>query len=358
MCPSAAEYHKYISKLKLGGKVLSLWTNRAFIRLWSAQSISNIPAAALLGHLKFWHIWIVAFLAGILTVFFQIASIAMLPAVVEREQLVEANAKLAMTDSVISIAGISIAGPAVAGGFVQLISAPEAIVVDALSYVFSALTIGRRNVSGETPHRRSTGVRAEVAEGIRELVRTPVLRLLTITSSLGIFASALQSTVLVLFLARELQLSAALIGIAFGAAGVGSLLTAACAGRIVRLTDTGWTLIVGKVTMLLGGFILAIAGLVGHRLVFVLVAQFLIGAGGTVYIVTQVSLRQRLTPTGLMGRVTAARRFILYSTALAGAALAGYLGGAIGLRPTLLVAAAALGLELLVLATSSIRGVR
>src|SRR6266480_134489 len=103
---------------------------RAFI-------LSTIPLAALLGVLRIWQLYIVAVLAGMLTVIFTVASSAYLPSLIPQESLVEGNSKLAMSDALAEIGG-----PAVAGPLVQLLSAPFAIVFDALSFLFSACCLG------------------------------------------------------------------------------------------------------------------------------------------------------------------------------------------------------------------------
>lgn len=124
------------------GLAAGVWVDRARRQrmlvgadLGRALLFASIPVAAALGHLSFGQLWAVAFLAGTLAVFFQIAAVA-LPSLVAPAQLVEANSTLSVSDSVISIAG-----PGLAGGLVQLLGAPRAIVADAASYVLSALPL-------------------------------------------------------------------------------------------------------------------------------------------------------------------------------------------------------------------------
>ena len=127
----------------LFGLLAGVWVDRVRrkpILIWAdigrSLLLVTIPVAAWLGQLSFLQIWLVTFATGTLTVFFQIAAISVLPALVERGQLVEANSKLSTSDAVIAIAG-----PAAAGGLVQLFSAPRTILVDALSYLLSALAL-------------------------------------------------------------------------------------------------------------------------------------------------------------------------------------------------------------------------
>ncbi|MEZ4714188.1 MAG: MFS transporter [Caldilineaceae bacterium] len=315
-----------------------------------ALLLGSIPAAAWLGGVTFLHLWIVAFLAGILSVFFQIAAMAVLPAVVSKEQLVEANSKLSMTDSVIALSGSGAAGT-----LVQLLSAPKAILVDAISYVLSALALGGVGENEETPARTRQSIWREVWEGVHELVRTPLLRMLTITSTLGVLSTGLHNTVQMLFFVNELQFSPALIGLILSFNGGGSLAGAAVAGRLANRLRVGNTLVLGKLIWIAGSALVVSAGFVGNALIFVSIGQVLIGLGISIYFINQLSLRQVITSVRLLGRVTAARRFVLFGVAVLGAALGGYLGETVGLRATMLAGILALCAELLLIVNSSVR---
>lgn len=321
--------------------------------LGRAVLLASIPLAALLGVVTFPHLWGVAFAVSTLTVFSSLASISILPALVPKAQLVEANSKLAVTDSVLTIAA-----PSAAGGLIQLVSAPRAILVDAVSYVLSALSL--RGVGGaEAPPRRARGnTWREIGEGLHELVRTPALRVLTLSVSVGTFGAAMQSTVQLLFVVRELGLTPALIGLVAACGGGGSLLGAAWAGRASRRLGTGPAIVLGSLLWAAGALIVPLAGLAGAAFLFVAAGGAVANFGGAVWGVNQMSLRQTLTPVGLFARATAARRLPMFGMQVAGAALGGLLGGAIGLRATLLVGAAGLVVGGLLLLLSPVRAVR
>ena len=359
----------------LFGLLAGVWIDRVRRRpilIWAdigrAMLLVTIPVAAWLGQLSFLQIWLVTFAAGTLTVFFQIAAISVLPALVEKRQLVEANSRLSTSDAVIAIAG-----PAAAGGLVQLFSAPRAILVDAVSYLFSALALG--GVAEEEPQPAQpdrdeakepvNGIRAaaasigrEVGEGVFELLRTPLLRALTITSSLGMLAGSISAAVQMLFLVNQLHFTPSIIGIVAACAGIGSLAGAMLAGRAARHLQAGWTLLLGKLLWIAGALLLATADLIGREIAAAGVAQALVGLGSTLYFVNQLSLRQAITSVRLLGRVTAARRFVLFGVATVGAFVGGALGESIGLRGTLLVGSAALALELVLLLLPTIRQAR
>ena len=357
----------------LFGFVAGVWVDRVRrkpILVWAdigrALLLLSIPAAAFLGQLSFLHLWIVAFAVGTFTVFFQIGAISVLPALVDKRDLVEANSKLSTSDAVISIAG-----PAAAGGLVQLFSAPRAILIDAVSYLLSALALSgvaeeepqrAAQPDSESPEGPASGFRLaaisfgrEVGEGVYELLRTPLLRALTITSSLGMLAGSLAAAVQMLFLVDQLSFTPSVIGIVAACSGAGSLLGAVLAGRAARILQAGKTLVVGKLLWIAGALLLAYADLIGYELVAAGASQALVGLGSTLYFVNQISLRQTITSVRLLGRVTAARRFVLFGVAACGALIGGALGEAIGLRATLLVGAAALTLELALLFFSRVR---
>lgn len=339
------------------GLIAGVWVDRTRRRpllvgadLGRALLLGSIPVAAWLGQITLLQLWMVTFLVGTLTVFFQIASIAVLPALVDNTQLVEANSKLSISDAVISIGG-----PGVAGGLVQLMSAPSAVIIDAISYLLSAFALGSIGAAEPVPVRRESHLWAEIGEGVYELIRTPLLKTLTITSSLGMLAGGLENTVLILFLARTLHFTPTTIGIVFACGGVGSLVGALLNHWITQQLRIGPTLLLGKGLCIVSGLLTLLAGLWGYAFLLIAAGAVLNGIGSSFYFVNQVSLRQALTALHLLGRVTAARRFILFGMAVLGAALGGLLGEWIGLRATLLVSVIALLGELLLIYISPIR---
>jgi MFS family permease len=323
--------------------------------LGRALLLATIPAATLLGHLSFMHLLFTVFVMATLTLFFTIASVSILPSLVKEDQLVKANSKLATSDSLLSIAG-----PGVGGGLIQILSAPMALFVDAASYVLSALCLGGIAVP-ETPMRQATereGLWTEIMAGIYELLRTPVLRALTVSASIGSFGTAMYGTVFVLFLARSLNLTPAIIGLVFASSGVGSLLGAISAERAVRLSGIGPAIIIGNFFWAIGSLIIPLAALAGPELFISGLGQLLIGMGVTIYSVNQMSLRQVITPVGLFGRVIAARRVLIFGASAAGAALGGFFGDTAGFRATMVIGTMIIAIGLLLLFLSPVRHVR
>jgi MFS family permease len=309
----------------------------------------SIPAAAWFGWLTFTQLLAITFATSTLTIFFTLSSVSILPALVDKEQLVEANSKLATSDSLLSIAG-----PGIAGLLVQWITAPMAIIIDAFSYFLSA-TVLRRVVTLETaPVRpRTPGtIWQEIGEGIRELMRTPALRTLTLSAAAGSLGGAVQNTVSVLFLTHTLTLTPTTIGLVFACGGVGSLVGAFVAARATHWLGLERGVALGSLLWAFGAFCLPLAGLLDTGLLLAGTGQAIAAIGATIWSINQMSLRQQITPVNLFARATAARRFLLFGLSTVGAALGGFGGETIGLRATLLVGAAGYVVSYLVLLVS------
>lgn len=322
--------------------VAGVWADRARRRpiliaadLGSALLLLSIPAVALLGTLRIEQLYVVNFLTGALANLFQVAYGAFLPAVVGRGRLIEANGKLEL-----SRAAAQIGGPGLGGALVGLLTAPVAVVVDAVSFLGSALLLGlvRRPEPLASPTAARQGVLADIREGLRLVGGDPLLRALAGSTGTGNFFATIGSTALVLFMARELGLAPAVIGLVLGAIGPGSLLGALLAPRLPARLGLGRT-VVAAVLLLHGGNLLqAFAGGSAARAAATLAAaQFTIGLTAVILNVNLLSLSQAITPDRLQGRLRATLLFVSAGAMPLGALAGGALGDALGLRPTLLV---------------------
>jgi MFS family permease len=300
-----------------------------------ATLLGSIPAAAVLGVLHIEQLYLVGLLTGALTVFFDVAYQSYLPALVNREHLIEGNSKLEVSRSVAQIAG-----PGAAGVLVQLITAPLAVLADAASFVASVIFLLLIRASEPAPEQHATGtssIWAELREGLAVVLGNPLLRSIAgCTATSNLFSNAMQA-VYVLYATRELGIEPALLGIIFAAGGPGALLGSLLAGRVSDRFGFGAT-IIGSI--LIGGLANLLMPLAGGPLPVVasmlMLAWFIGGLCSPVYNINQVSLRQAITPDRLQGRMNATVRFIVWGTIPIGALLGGILGQAIGLWPTLL----------------------
>lgn len=312
-----------------------------------------IPVAAALGALSMPHLYAVGLLVGIFTVFFDVAYQAYLPALVDRRQLVEGNSKLEATRSLASLVG-----PSVAGVVIQALSAPLAIVIDAASFVASggliSLIRGR-----EPPQDRKSrpALIVEVREGLSVVFGNRLLRSIAgCTGTFNFFAAAFFA-LFILFATRDLKLGPAQIGAIFSVGNMAGLVGAVAAGRLAKRLGVGWTITSAALIAGIGLLPVAVASASTAWPVLIL-SQLLVSFGNPVYNISQVSLRQAITPLRLQGRMNATMRFVVWGTMPLGGLVGGALGGFLGLRAGLGLSAAGAALAFLWVALSPVRTLR
>jgi MFS family permease len=275
--------------------------------LGRAAIIGSVPLAAWFGALRIEHLYAVAFLAGILTTFFDVAYQSYLPTLIDEAKLVEGNSKLAASASVAEFGSFSLAG-----WLVQLVTAPGAMAVDAASFLCSAASLRAIRTPEPPPapvgDRRS--VRAEIVEGMLALWRDPRLRAIAGSGIALSAASGMFSAVFVLFVTRDLGFPPGVQGVIYGIGGLTSFLGAAVAGWCRRRFGAGGAMMGGLAFGGLGVLLVAFAPRAMAIAATMLVAQQIISdPGWTVYEINHTSLRQAIAPEGVRGRVTAAERF-------------------------------------------------
>jgi MFS family permease len=323
-----------------------------------AAVLASIPVAFVGGWLTMAQVYVVAFLAGTLEVFFDIAYQSYLPSIVERDELVEGNSKLEL-----SRAGSSVVGPTVAGFLVELVRAPIAIFFDALSYVGAIVFIFliRRPETPPEAHDPATGprpsMRQEAAEGLRYVLNHQYLRnIAACTGTLNLFGNIGQA-ILLLYIVEELGLTPGTIGLILTVGNVGVLAGALTSARFGRWIGVGPTIVWSA---FLSSFTLVAVAIAprDNPLPF-LIAGGLIGtATAVIYNVNQVSLRQAITPDRMLGRMNATMRFIVWGTIPIGALAGGTLGELIGLQSTIWVGAIGSFIGFLPVLLSPVRGLR
>ncbi|MHA6620838.1 MFS transporter [Pseudonocardia sp. DLS-67] len=314
---------------------------------------ASIPLAWVLGVLTFAQLIVVALLAGVATVFFDVGYQSVLPAVIGRAELVDGNAKLESTRS-----AAEAAGPALGGGLVQLVGAAAAVLLDAVTYLVSAAFLLRMRTPEAVPARDpARSMRADMAQGLRYVLGHPLLRPITLcTGTANLFGGVL-AAVSVLFLARELGQPPAVIGLVLAAGSAAGLLGAVTASRWIRRLGQGRTVVT---SLLVTGPIALVLPLTapGAGLAWFALGTGAIAYGGVVYNVAQVSFRQAVTPDHLLGRMNASIRFLVWGTIPLGGLLGGALGELLGLRATLLVTAVGMVLSPVWVLASPLRHLR
>ncbi|KRC66389.1 MFS transporter [Aeromicrobium sp. Root236] len=316
-----------------------------------ALLFATIPVAWWLDRLTMQQLYVVAFAGGAATVFFDVGSQSVLPRIVGPAALVRANAAV-----VTLIALANVAGRGAGGALVQLLTAPVAALCSALAYLLSAVTLTRMTPVVRPPvdgtARPRLGV--QIAEGLRHVLGHAELRALALTATLNNLGSQVINTMLPILFVRSLDLPAGALGAFWAVGGAGLLLGARCALPTARRLGYGRNLaLIGLcvapaallVPLIDRGPVLWLAGL-GWTL-----ALFKTGMDNVV----GVSLRQRMTPPELLGRMNATFRFLLTGALALGAALGGLLGELLGVRATLWVGAVILALAFVPVFLSPVR---
>ena len=324
--------------------------------LGRALAIASIPVAFYFDALTIWQLYIVGFMNGILTVFFDVAYMSYLPSVVERDQLVDGNSKLEITRS-----ASQILGPGMAGLLIGIFRAPFAMVIDSVSYAISAvfLTLIRRPEPPVEAHDTAAqgpkpSMRDEVSVGLRYVLGHRWLRNIAATTGTSNFFANVVNAILVLYLVDERGLGPEAIGFAFSVASIGFLIGALTTNRITARLGVGRMLVFTAIGFSVSNLPVAFApdALIWPALA---ISGFVGGFCGTGWNINQVSLRQAITPPRMQGRMNATMRFIVWGTIPLGAILGGALGSIIGLHATIIVGALGGLLAFIPVTLSSVR---
>jgi MFS family permease len=315
-----------------------------------------IPAAAYGGWLSMGILYVVGFFVGVQNVVGGAAYQVLITQMAGRKRLVEANAKITLGET-----SSALVGPGFAGALIHLLTAPFAILFDAITFFASALMLRRLQVPHDVPVaavRRSMWT--EIHEGLLLVWRNRTLWSLAMVAGAWQILHHMQIAVLILFATRDLGLSAGAIGVIYMAGGLGCVIASASAERLTARLGVGTVIVMGLGLTAIGwqafGWVRGDAHVAGLALAAtMLVFDF----GAVLYGINYLALRQAITPDRLMGRMTATMRFLTVAAAPLGSLAGGALATAIGLRTTLLVIGA-LGIALALAATawSPVRGHR
>jgi len=301
--------------------------------------LGSIPLTMALGFLSLNYLFLINLLVGILSVFFNVAYTSFLPTIIQRQDLVEGNTKLQLTNSLSRIIG-----PGIAGLLIQLLTAPRAILGDSLSFALSALILGSIRAPETVPapyhddQRRS--IWAEIGTGLAAVTHNPLLRALAGSHATANFFWGIQLPLLILYMMHDVGMSATLIGIIFASSNIGVLVGVLLTKRVVKRFGLGLTMIGTASLSIIGALLVPVADRsMGIAPVLLAAAQLFTVTPLIIYEINEVSLRQSITPAHLLGRLNATMQFLSWATTPLGALLGGWLAQVIGVRPTLLVAA-------------------
>ena len=302
-----------------------------------AALLATIPLAAYWRILSMGQLYVVIALAGICAVFFDVAYQSYLPGLVRRENLLEGNSKLAMSN-----AAAEIAGPPLTGVLVQLITAPAAILIDAISFLVSAVSVSAIGAAEPAPVRLESRSHplTEASAGLAFVFRQPALRSIACWYITAYLFYGLINPLYVLYVIRDLRLGPALLGGAVAVGGAGNMLGSALAPAVRKRFGFGRTFIGAAVAIGLALEFLPLArGTVVVALGCLLAQQLFGDMAHATYHISELTLRQSLAPDHMLGRVNAAMRMMSLGMIPVGSILGGLLASAIGVRATLAVAA-------------------
>src|SRR5438093_7011779 len=324
----------------LFGLLVGVWVDRRQRRsvliladVGRGAIIATIALLGLASLLQITYLYVFSFFIGILTVFFDVAYQAYLPALVERNQLVDANSKLETTNSV---AGTG--GPAVAGAVIEGFSAAAAMVFDAASFFFSALTlIAIRKREAVPPPAERRSVLADIREGLHVVVGEPRLRwIAACTAWSNFFSNMIFAALLILYLKNALGFTPLSLGLLFTVASLGGIVGAATSSRIAKRIGVGPSILAGAILFSLPA--LPLPFVTGPLAFPAIPAMFFVSfVGNLLYNINQVSFRQAIVPVRLQGRLNATMRTIVWGTLPLGAFTGGGLGDLIGVRNAIIV---------------------
>ncbi|MDP9483309.1 MAG: MFS transporter [Chloroflexota bacterium] len=299
-----------------------------------AATLLTIPIAYELGGLTIWQLYVIGFLNGVLTVFFDVADQSFLPTILEPDDLIEGNSQLQ-----ISASAAQVLGQPLGGGLVGLLGAPIAILFDAISFVLSGGLIfwirkrEPKRVAGPAASGLLgpfSGLRGEIAEGLRYVLGHPYLRYIAACTGLSNLFGNVALATFAIFTYRTLELTPFTVGVIGGIGSVGILVGALVAGRIAERIGVGPTILWSAILFGPANLIAAFAQ-PGTAVPLLIASMFLGSFAGVVYNINQVSLRQAITPERIQGRMNATMRFLVWGTIPIGMIV----GGAIASIPVL-----------------------
>jgi MFS family permease len=352
----------YLPFLALG-LFVGVWIDRVRRRpimitsaLCRAAVLASVPLLYVLHLLTIGYLYVAGLMLGTFMVLFELTYQAYLPSLVERDELVAGNSKLQVSASTAQVGG-----PALAGWLVRWLTAPTALLFDAVSFLVSAVSLiaVRKKESPPERERPDSRVWQDIGEGLRFTFGNASLRACVLEAGTYNMFWLVLETVFLLYANRHLGMSTGAIGLVLGGGALGALAGALIAERLAARFGLGTVVSVAMTLGCAAPVLVPLAS--GPRwVIFTLftLAFFLGGAGTTVANIQVVSLRQAITPPAMLGRMNASYRFVAWGTVPLGSLLGGALGEAIGLRPTLFVAAAGMFCAALWIVFSPIRRTR
>lgn len=319
------------------GAWVDRWVKRRVMIAADLVRVAGMLAVPVLwwsGVLQVWHLYLIAVVVGIATVFFDVSYQSIVPLLVHGEQVADANSKLEGTAQISRIGG-----PALGGGLLTIISAPVLFVGEALGYFASAVFLWRTKVSEQAqPKAERRPLVVEIKEGLVFVAKHALLRRIVICTAASNFFGNISATLLPILVLRHLDLGAAGLGIVLSVGAVGGLLGAIAVPRLAGWVGEGPLIPISSIAFSLALLLVPLSATLpsqGLKLSVLIVGEFISSFGILAYNVMQVSMRQRVCPPKLLGRMNASIRFVIFGVMPIAGILSGVLGSWLGLLPTM-----------------------
>ncbi|PJI94773.1 MFS transporter [Luteimicrobium subarcticum] len=299
-----------------------------------AAALGGVVACAAAGVLSMPVLYAAALVMSCATVFFDVAHQSYVPGLIGLDHVVEGNAKLQATASVAQVAG-----PALGGVLLRVVTAPALLVVNAATYLLSVVFVARIRADERLPPREERGPLVhEIREGLAFVAHQPLLVRIVVCTSIGNLGWSVVSALLTLYALRDLGLTAAGLGVALSAASVGGLLGALLGERVARRVGEARVIPLAAVALALPMACVPLAGVLPWNPEVTLAAGLAVAYFAlVVFNIAAVSFRQRLCPPRLLGRMNASVRFVVWGTMPVGGLLGGWLGTTVGVVPAIWV---------------------
>jgi MFS family permease len=284
-----------------------------------ALVLATVPIAWSMQVLSVAHLVVVAFTVGLLSVLFDVGYPALLPSVISRQRLVEGNSALAASES-----AANVIGPSLGGALVHLAGAPVALLADATSFVVSAVSLAALRVTEAQPQQRPARQRLtrEIRAGLRYVRTDPLARSVAVTGTLANFVLGGYQAVIVVFLAYQVGLTPALIGVLFTISAIGGLVGSLAAAPLARRVGNARVMWGAPAVMAACGLLIPMTS-AGAGLAWYVAGALPLSLGVAAFNVCVRAAIQTATPDAMLGRVTATVRLFTRSAIPAGALTAG-----------------------------------
>ncbi|GAA1139192.1 MFS transporter [Microbacterium aurantiacum] len=360
---SALSVAPYLVLGFLVGALMDRWRRQRTLVITSvgrALVLAAVPVLILTDTLTFGTLAAVILTLGVLTLFADSAAQPLLPRIVPRRSLVQANARLGQSGTVAETAG-----PALGGALFTALGAPLLFLLEAVINAVAAVLQSRIRVVEPPAPRRAAGrhVGHDIVDGMRFTYRHPTLRPLALSVHVWFLGNSIVMTVFAVYVLRELALPAWAFGVALAAAGVGGFAGALIAPSLGARWGAGRAILCGRALVVVPWLVLGFAPLtaetdVALTLAVVAGAQLLYGAAMGIEDANDISYRQSVAPDAIQGRMNATIRTVNRAVFLVGALAAGLLMSAFGFASTLVVGAVVFAVAAVVIVVSPLRDAR